>query len=153
MCIRPSVRGPWEHNRDYTIACFFIKLGRHVNRDDRIDPIDFGGQRSKIKVTMDIYGNKLVNTIETKLFCISLSNLVDMSTMVRGRTLLILEVKGQGHNGHIWKYACEHDSDLTIVCFLVKLGRHFSHGERMNRVDFGSQRSKVKVAMDIYETL
>ena len=29
-------------------------------------PIDFGGQRSKVKVIMDIYGNKLVNTKETK---------------------------------------------------------------------------------------
>ena len=27
-------------------------------------PIDLGGQRSKVKVTMDIYGNKLVNAIE-----------------------------------------------------------------------------------------
>ena len=52
---------------------------------------------------MDIYGNKLVNTIETKLLCISLSNLADLLTMVRGWTLLILEVRGQGHNGHIWK--------------------------------------------------
>ena len=52
---------------------------------------------------MDIYGNKLVNTIETKSLCISLSNLVDMLAMVIGWTLLILVVKGQGHNGHIWK--------------------------------------------------
>ena len=44
---------------------------------------------------MDKYGNKLVNTIETKLLCISLSNLADMLTMVRGWTLLILEVRGQ----------------------------------------------------------
>ena len=29
-------------------------------------PIDFGGQMLKVKVTMDIYGNKLVNTIEKK---------------------------------------------------------------------------------------
>ena len=50
---------------------------------------------------MDIYGNKLVNTVETKPLCISLSNLADMLTMVREWTLLILEVKGQGHNGHI----------------------------------------------------
>ena len=49
----------------YTIAYFFVKLGRHVNHDERMHPIDFGGQRSKVKVTMDIYGNKLVNTIET----------------------------------------------------------------------------------------
>ena len=44
---------------------------------------------------MDIYGNKLVNTIEIKLLCISLSNLADVLTMVRGWTLLILEVKSQ----------------------------------------------------------
>ena len=43
-----------------------------INHDERMNPIDFGGQRSKVKVTMDIYGgNKLVNTIETELLCIS----------------------------------------------------------------------------------
>ena len=68
-----------------------------------MNPIDFGGQRSKVKVTMNIYRNKLVNMIETKLLHISLSNLADMSIMVKGWTLLILEVKGQGHNGLIWK--------------------------------------------------
>ena len=47
------------------ISYFFVKLGRHVNYDVRINSIDFGGQRSKVKVTMDIYGNKLVNTIKT----------------------------------------------------------------------------------------
>ena len=52
---------------------------------------------------MGIYGNKLVNTIETTPLCISLSNLADMLAMVGGWTLLILEVRGQGHNGHIWK--------------------------------------------------
>ena len=40
---------------------------------------------------MDIYGNKLVNTIETKPLHISLSNLQDMLTVMRGCTLLILE--------------------------------------------------------------
>ena len=75
--------------------CFLIKLGRHVGHGKRMSPIDFVGQRSKVKVTMDIYGNKLVNT---KLLCISLSNLADMLTIVRGWNLLILEVKGQGHN-------------------------------------------------------
>ena len=33
---------------------------------------------------MAIYGNKLVNMIETKPLCISLSNLADMLAMVRG---------------------------------------------------------------------
>ena len=70
-CVRPSVRGPCENDRNYTVACFFVKLGRHVNHDERMNPIDFGGLRSKVKVTMDIYGNKLVNTIETKPLCAS----------------------------------------------------------------------------------
>ena len=38
---------------------FFIKLGRDVNHGERIDPIDFGGQRSKVKVTVDTYWKKL----------------------------------------------------------------------------------------------
>ena len=38
---------------------------------------------------MDIYGNKLVNTIETKPLCASSSNLTDMLTVMRGCTLLI----------------------------------------------------------------
>ena len=50
---------------------FFIKLGRYVRHGERMNPIDFGSQRSKVKVTMDIYGNKLVNTIETKPLCAS----------------------------------------------------------------------------------
>ena len=82
--------------------CFLIKLGRHFNHGERMNLIDFGGQRSKVKFTMEIYGNKLVNTIATKRSCASFSNLADMLTMVRGWTLLILEVIGQGHSGHAW---------------------------------------------------
>ena len=59
-----------------------------------MDPIDFGGQRSKVKVTIDMYGNKLVNMIETKPLCVTSSNLADMLAIVRGWTLLILEVRG-----------------------------------------------------------
>ena len=44
---------------------------------------------------MDIYRDKLVNTIETKPLCISSSNLAEMLTLVRGWTLLIFEVRGQ----------------------------------------------------------
>ena len=64
--------------------CLFINLGRHVHYDERINPIDFGGQRSKVKVTIDIYDNKLVNTIKTEPLCASSSNLADMFTMTRG---------------------------------------------------------------------
>ena len=36
-----------------------------------MNPIDFGGQRSKVKVTIDInvYGKRLVNAIATKPLC------------------------------------------------------------------------------------
>ena len=44
-----------------------------------------------------------MNTKEIKPLCISASNLSEMLIMVRGLTLFILEVKGQGHNGHVWK--------------------------------------------------
>ena len=68
-----------------------------------MNPIDFGGQRSKVKVKMDIYGNKLVNTIVIKPLCVSLSNLAVLLTMIRGWILLILEIRGQTHNSYIWK--------------------------------------------------
>ena len=74
---------------------FFIKLFRHVYHCERMIPIDFGGQRSKVKVTMDTYGNKLVNMIETKPLCISLSYLVDMLTMIWRS-----QFKGEGHDGY-----------------------------------------------------
>ena len=64
--------------------CFFIKLSRHVSHSDRMRSIDFGDQRSKVKVTIDVYGNKLVNMIETKPLCASLSNLADILAIVRG---------------------------------------------------------------------
>ena len=43
--------------------CFFIKLGIQVSHSERMNSIDFGGQRSKVKVTIHIYGNKLVKKI------------------------------------------------------------------------------------------
>ena len=54
---------------------------------------------------MAICGNKLVNKIETEPFCISLSKLAEMLTIVRGWTLLILEVEGQRSRSQwtIWK--------------------------------------------------
>ena len=42
---------------------------------------------------MDIYGNKLVNTKETKPLCISSLNLAKTFIMVRGWTLLVLTSK------------------------------------------------------------
>ena len=36
-----------------------------------------------VKVTIDMYRNKVVNMIETKPLCVSSSNLADMSTMAK----------------------------------------------------------------------
>ena len=49
-----------------------------------MNPIDFGSQRSKVKVTRDIYGNDPVNTIETEPLCAPLSNLAYMLNIMRG---------------------------------------------------------------------
>ena len=92
-CVRHAL--PCEHDRNLTVVCLFIKLGRHVHYDERMNPIDFGDQRSKVKVTIDIYGNKLVNKIETKPLCASPSNLAYKLAIVRGWTLLIFEFRGQ----------------------------------------------------------
>ena len=80
-----------------------------------MNPIDFGGQSSKVKVTIGIYGNKLVNMIETKPLCISLSNLADMLTMVNHIDFggHILEVRGQRSRSP-WTYMeirCEPNTD------------------------------------------
>ena len=64
--------------------CFFIKLGIHESHSERMNHIDFVGQRLKVKVTTDIYHYyKLVNMIETKPLCASSLNLADMLTMMR----------------------------------------------------------------------
>ena len=60
-----------------------------------MDPNDFGGKRSKVKVTIDVQGTKIVNMIKTKQLYVSSSNLADRLAIVRGLTLLILEVRGQ----------------------------------------------------------
>ena len=35
---------------DQTVECIFIKHGTDVAHDERMNPIDFTGQRSKVKV-------------------------------------------------------------------------------------------------------
>ena len=57
----------------------------------------------KVKVTMDKYGNRLVNMIATIPLCASWSKLADVLTMVRGWTLLIFEIKGQRSRSQ-WTY-------------------------------------------------
>ena len=67
-----------------------------------MDPIDFGGQRSKVKVTMGIYANKLLNTrdLTVAFFFITLGRHVNYDERIEP---FDFEVIGQGHNGYIWK--------------------------------------------------
>ena len=37
-----------------TVVCILIKLSRHISHSEAINPIDFGGQRSKVKFTIDM---------------------------------------------------------------------------------------------------
>ena len=57
---------------------------------------------------MDIYCNELVNTIETKPLCISLSNLADMLTMVRGG-MDPIDFGGQRSKGKVTMDICGND--------------------------------------------
>ena len=41
-CVRPSMHGPFNNDKDYTVASFCAKLGRHVIHNERMDIIDFG---------------------------------------------------------------------------------------------------------------
>ena len=50
---------------------------------------------SKVKVTIDIYGNNLVNMIETKPLYASSSNLANICAIVRGLNLFIWEFRGK----------------------------------------------------------
>ena len=47
-----------------TIVCRFIKLGRHVHYDEKMNPIDFGGQRSRSQL---IYGRSQLAHMEISL--------------------------------------------------------------------------------------
>ena len=57
VCVRLSMLGHCEHNRDYTVTCFFVKLCRYVNHDERMNPIDFF--RSKVTLNIPYRGNFL----------------------------------------------------------------------------------------------
>ena len=67
-----------------------------------MDTIDFGVRRSKVKVPIDINENNIVIMIEIEPLYASLSSVADILTMVRGWTLLILEVEGRCHHGLVW---------------------------------------------------
>ena len=60
-----------------------------------MNPIDFQGQGSKVKVTSYTLLLNLVNRIQTEPFKLGLLNLVHILLMTRGRHLVIFKVRGQ----------------------------------------------------------
>ena len=93
---------------------------------------------------MDINGYKLVNTIETKPLCMSSSNLAVMLTLMRGWTLSILEVKGQSHSGHVWKYDVILIQTKPLCASLSSLADMLT---MVNPIDFLGYSSMVNVKM------
>ena len=73
----------------------FIKLGRHVAHDEMMNPIDFGGQKSKVEIDKSV--NNLVDTIQIKLFLVLIKLRRNVAQEERMNPN-ILGVRGQGHN-------------------------------------------------------
>ena len=90
----PSVHKACKHDTDWTVWARTVKLGSLTTYDKRMNPIDFQGQGSKVKVTRYILMLNLVNTIQTEPFQLGQSNLVHILLMIRGRHLLIFKVRG-----------------------------------------------------------
>ena len=115
-----------------------------------MNPIDFGGQRSKAKVTIDKYGNKLVNNIEAKPLCASSSKLADIFTMISMIRIDPIDFGDQSSkvNVTIDKYGnklvntietkplCAFSSNLAYMLAIVR---------DMDLIDFGGQRSKAAI--------
>ena len=98
--VRLSVHKSCKHDTDWTVSARTVKLGTHTTYDKRMNPIDFQGLGSKVKVTRFTLLLNLVNTIQTEPFQLGLSKLVHILLMTRGRHLLIFKVMGQRSRSH-----------------------------------------------------
>ena len=107
LSVRPPVHKACKHDTDWTVWARTVKLGTLTTYDKRINPIDFQGQGSKVKVTRYILMLKLVNTIQTEPFQLGPSNLLHILLLIRRRHLLIFKVRGQRSRSH------------TKYCFLA----------------------------------
>ena len=149
--IKLKIKFMYENNCLLFIFCGWMESQKF--KMQKLKSYVLGSKSQKIPTAENtrytVYGNKLVNTIETKPLCISSSNLAEMLTLVRGWTLLVLEVRGQGHSGHVWKEAvnqiqtkllCASSSNLADMLTMV------------NPIDFLGHSSMVKDTMGIILT-
>ena len=95
--VRPSVCmsicHTCKHDTDWTVPARVVKLGTHTTYDKRMNPIDFQGKRSKVKVKRYTMLLNLVNVIQTEQFQLGPSNLEHILLITRGWDLLIFKVK------------------------------------------------------------
>ena len=102
--------------------------------------------RSKVKVIIDIYGNKVVNMIETKPLCASSSNFADMCSY--SERMDPIDFGGQRLKVKVTMDI--YDNKLVnmietkpFFASSSNFARHVSHSERMVPIRFW--RSQVKV--------
>ena len=62
--------------------------------------------------------------------------------MTRGRHLLIVKIRGQGHTLDIVVKPCKHDTDRTVPCRTIKLGIHTTYDKRTTPINFQGQSSR-----------
>ena len=82
-----------------------------------MNPINLGGERSKVNISIEKYCNNLVNTIWIKPLSVFWTNFAHILLMMRKWTLLLSKVKGEGHNWQIF-WNCN-----KFKHFLVHLSR------------------------------
>ena len=111
-----AVRNLVKQKKNQANVSFFFtgKIWRHflITSQLRKGPFLHGGL---------IYGNKLVNKIETKPLCASSLNLADILTMWENKPYWFWrsQVKGEGHDGHHWRMLVYGDAMLCIVTVIV----------------------------------
>ena len=113
---------------------FFIKVGRDVNHGERMDPIDFGGQRSRSQLTRTEIRYEPNTDLIVMYFFIKLGRDVNHGERMSSIDIGGLSWKGEGHagyNGQMWGargfyalccyiYVCSIlDSDTEKNCLIL----------------------------------
>ena len=142
LSVRPSVHKACKHDTDWTVWARTVKLGTLTTYDKRMNPIDFQGQGSKVKVTRYILMLNLVNTIQTEPLKLGQSNLIHILLMTRGQHLLIFKVRGLRSRSHATH--CFLNLVNTIQTEPFQL-RPSNLVHILLFIDFQGQGSKVKV--------
>ena len=148
--VRLSVHKACRPDTDWTIPARTLKLGTLTTYDKRMNPIDFQGQVSKVKVTRNTLLLNLINRIQTEPFKLGPSNLVHILLMTRGRHLLISKVRGHRSRSYI-RYTLLlnlvntiQTEPLQLINKTFKLGTLTTYDKRTNPIDFQGQGQRSR---------